>query len=107
MSTTPQRMLAWRWLPRFHLWQLLLAMTAVAALMWTYRQAMFGSQWAIAVLFGLGSLCVFMFILIVLALAAWIPSRIIVGNVWKRAGSPFADGQLPPAMTRVPKESAD
>ena len=107
MSTTPQRMIAWRSIPRFNSRQLFLAITATAALMWTYRQSLLGSDWAIAVLYGLGSLCLLLTVVTILALVAWIPSRIITGNLLKQTGNPFADGQLPPAMTRASRETAE
>ncbi len=104
MSTTPQKMLTWVMLPQLSLRQLLGMIVACAGLMWTYRRAIEGTPWAVSVLYATGFVVAFFVMMFLFALIAWLPSRILAGNYFAKAGNPFADGQLPPAMTAAPKE---
>jgi hypothetical protein len=88
-----------RLLPRLSFRVLLGLVTVAAVLAFVGRMAVFGSPFALAVLFSLGTIALVFVIFAILFLIAWVPA-VIGRDPYQdvHLGNPFSADQLPPQV---------
>jgi len=97
-ASVPPRV-APRLLPQYSFRTVVIGVSGLALLAFTYRQASQGNAWAEALIFAVAVLLACFVCFGVLFLIAWIPA-LIGSDKWEDVGqgNPFADGQLPPQV---------